>query len=86
MSKKLLCAVTPAAFEAEATTFRDAVLALAADRDARVEVVVTALADVLALAAAKLDIVEGRHDLDDRLHAFCGRVQETYARMRAVGG
>lgn len=70
-------------FEMETCRLRDAFMAVAVAQDARVETVASAVADILAIAAAKLDREEGKQSLQDRLHAFCGRVEETYNRVRA---
>lgn len=75
-----------AGVEAEIEAFRNDVLALAAEKGTRVEVVAAALADVLAIAAARLDAEGDRHDLKDRLHTFCGRVEDAYRRARVLLG
>jgi hypothetical protein len=72
----------PVDFELESRAFRDDVLAMAARHGVRVEVAAAALADVLAIAAARLDAEGDTCTLADRLHAFCGRVEETYRRAK----
>lgn len=48
------------------------------DNDAPVDLFVCAMADVLGIAIAKQDREAGKRTLKDRLHLFCGRVEETY--------
>ncbi len=69
-------------FDIEAKAFRDAVLSLASQHGCRIEVVAAALADTLAIAAAKLDQEGDTFTMADRLHAFCARVEETYEKLR----
>lgn len=62
--------------------FRQAVKRLAGELNAESDVVVCALADVVADVAALLDRQGGSHTLADRMDSFNARVEETYARVR----
>ena len=68
--------------DADVLRFRDQVLGLAAHEDLDSTVVVAALADVLAITAATLDLRAGRQTLNDRLGPFLARVEQTYQRVR----
>lgn len=61
---------------------RNAILQLGANEGADVPVIVIALADVLGIVAGKQDAEFGERGLDDRLMAFCQRVEETYIKYR----
>ncbi len=78
--------VSDSDIEQKAFAFRNAVLQLAAVNATTVEVAVVALADVLGIAAAKLDAEGDEYLLADRLHVFCARVEQTYNRARQSGG
>jgi hypothetical protein len=82
MHPTILAQVDHINFDIEAHHLRDAVLALAVERGARIEIVAAALADVIGIAAAKLDQAGDLHTLQERLHSFCARVEETYQRVR----
>lgn len=58
------------------------IIQLAADNDAPVDLFVCAMADVLGIAIAKQDREAGKRTIKDRLHLFCGRVEETYEGTR----
>lgn len=57
---------------------RESILKLCANEGADVPVAIIAIADVLGIIAAKQDSEYGERSLQDRLHAFCTRVEETY--------
>ena len=67
--------------ELRARTTREAVLEVLVRENVPVDVTVTALADVIALAAVTQDLDFGQpRQIADRLDAFCRRVEQTYAR------
>lgn len=66
------------------THFRRKVLELAAREEEDSSVVVMAVADVVAYAAAALDREGVPLPLEQRLQTFCDRVAETYERVRVA--
>lgn len=84
MPKRMLAQFDAFAFEQEALAMRVKLMQACSVEDARIEVAVAAVADMVAIAAVKLDTEGDTHTLQDRLHSFCQRVEETYKRMRDV--
>lgn len=71
-------------FELDVREFRNRVLQLAAARNTDSAVVVAALADVIALTAAKLE-VEGHHlPFDDRMDGLLTRMKAEFHRTHLV--
>lgn len=79
MPKTIGLVVTPPSAN-PATELRMRLLKVIAAQNADSAHVVIALADILALTAATLDLHAGRRSLDDRLGSFEARVRETYLR------
>ncbi len=69
-------------FETQTQDVRGLVLGMLSQHDVPADVAVASVADVLAILAATIAKVNDHHSLNDRLHSFCARVQETYERVR----
>ena len=76
--------MTSAEIERAALAFRCQVLSLAAQQDLSVNVVVVALADVLADLAVQADMTEREGSGQGRMDAFCRRFEQTYRMVRDV--
>src|SRR5262245_36386495 len=50
--------------------------------DVSVDVLMAAVADLVAETAARLDLIGDGFSLDSRMEVFCQRVEQTYARMK----
>lgn len=70
----------PAVQEIQAHELRKQIVAIAAAGDLDTVVVVAALADALATVAVLMDRETGERSLQDRLHSFYVRVEDTYRR------
>lgn len=76
-----------ALLEQEARTVRQELLELLVRRNVRPEVAALALADILALQAASVDLDRGEPQaLEPRLDTLCQRVEATYRRSYAEMG
>lgn len=83
----LTAAVAADALEHQARTVRVALLEILAARQVRPEIAALALADVLALQAASVDLDGGTPQaLEPRLEALCQRITQTYRRAYADMG
>jgi hypothetical protein len=70
-------------FDIDVRQLRQELLAEFARANLRIEVVVSALAEIVGIAAAQLDEKEGVQSIADRLHEFCERAETLYQRRRA---
>jgi hypothetical protein len=70
--------LTDSQAEAAAHTLCRQILAHLAAHNVPVDVAAMGIADVLGYAAAVQDLAGGRRALDERLHVFCKRAEQTY--------
>lgn len=70
-------------FELPVKAVREELMSVGAIKDAPVNVLVAACADVFAIAVAKQDTEGMQITLDDHLLAFCDRVAQTYRRVKS---
>lgn len=70
-------------FELDTQRLKLRILKLAHDEDLDSEIVVAALADVLGLTAATLDMQNSPQPIDDRLAAFVERVKDQHRSVLA---
>lgn len=69
-------------FELPVKAVREEILSFGIVQDASVDVLIAAVADVVGETAARLDLVGDGFTLEERLHSFCQRVEQTYKRRR----
>jgi hypothetical protein len=80
MPSQVLNGFDAVTFEHKVSRVKLQILEFANARDLDSAHVAAAMADVLGMTAAKLDLVGNRTSLDDRLHSFTERAATTYRR------
>lgn len=70
-------------FELEVQQLKLRILRIARDEGLDSDVVVAALADVLGVTAATLDMQVGPHPIEDRLDSFIARVKDQHQSITA---
>lgn len=73
-----------AEFELPVKDACEALMSTGAIKDVPIDVLVAACADLVAISAARLDAEGDTTTIDDRLQAFCYRVERTYRQMKSA--
>lgn len=71
-------------YDEKANRIRQRILEFGRDADLDSADIVLGLADALATIAFTLDRREGKQSIDDRLHSFCKRVEDTYGKLEVT--